>query len=292
MVVRLNTVAGASKVIPTPPSQWIYPDDPTVDVCAFPLPGLEHGENSELNLNSVNLRSMSVGGFPLNAPTAIGLSLGDEVFICGAFVGRVGYRKNIPVVRIGNVAAMPEEPIDFASPRKVAYLIETRSLGGTSGSPVFLNLQPERIKRREHGYRVAVTNQNTQQTSINVIFPYLLLGMIIYIHGGNYAQEFVAEDDTEIHPLKDVEFNAGIAVALPVSVIFDLLNLESVREARMKEIDKKRKQSGARPASAIRHISREDAGGDDPPATDANPNHQEDFNSLVNAAAQKRESKD
>jgi hypothetical protein len=30
--------------------------------------------------------------------------------------------------------------------------------------------------------------------------------MIIFIHGGNYSQDFVSEEDSTIHPLQDVEF--------------------------------------------------------------------------------------
>jgi len=78
--------------------------------------------------------------------------------------------------------------------------------------------------------------------------------MFIYFHGGNYLQDFVAEDDSEIHPLKDADFNAGIGVALPVSVITDLLDSDIAKEARMKEIEEKKRRSGARSASVIRHI--------------------------------------
>lgn len=294
MVVRLNTKAGTSRVIQTPPKAWIYPDDPTIDVCAFRFTEVAHDAADELEVNSINLQTMTIGTHPLTTPEAIGLCLGDEVFICGAFVGRVGYRKNIPVVRIANIAAMPEEPIDFASPKRPAYLIETRSLGGTSGSPVFLNLQEHRIRRRTHGYRLGVTRatpDNQKQTPVtHLILPYLLLGMFIYVHGGNYPHDFVAEDDSEIHPLKDADFNAGIGIALPVSVIIDLLNSDMAKEARMKEVEEKRKRSGARPASAIRHLGNDESG--DLPATDENPTHREDFTSLLNAAARKPELKD
>jgi hypothetical protein len=297
MVIRLNKNDGGSKVIPAPPKDWIYPSDPTIDVCAFRFREVLHDINDELQLNAVGLETMALGVHQLNTAEAVGLSLGDEIFICGAFVGRVGYRKNIPVVRIGNIAAMPEEPIDFASPKQPAYLIETRSLGGTSGSPVFLNLQPTRIRRREHGFRVgiqrATPDTQSQPNTIHLIFPYLLLGMIIFIHGGNYAQDFISEQDSDIHALQDVEFNAGIAIALPVSAIIDLLNSDETKEARMQEIEKKRKQSGARPASAIRRLSPEnDGSGEVPPANDANPNHRGDFMRLVNEAAKKRERED
>jgi len=250
MMVRLNTVEGTSRVIPAPPKDWFYPDDVSIDICALRFDELSHNLSDELDVKSVNLRTMIVG--PHNA-AQVGLSLGDEVFICGAFVGRVGYRKNIPVVRIANIAAMPDEPIDFASPRKPAYLIETRSLGGTSGAPVFLNLQNTRVHRQHHGQVLGITPAlDPTRSKTHLILPYLLLGIFIYFHGGNYSQDFVSEDDSEIHPLKDADFNAGIGIALPVSLIVDLLNSPIVKDARMKELEAKKRKSGARPASAIR----------------------------------------
>jgi hypothetical protein len=287
MTVRLNTTEGTSRVIQTPPKDWIYPDDPSIDICALRFDELAHTADDSLFVNSINLQTMIIGPSPHSAEQ-VGLCLGDEVFICGAFVGRVGYRKNIPVVRIANIAAMPDEPIDLASPRKPAYLIETRSLGGTSGAPVFLNLQSQRIARQQHAYQVGISPANDPLNyKTHLIFPYLLIGMFIYFHGGNFSQDFVAEDDSEIHPLKDADFNAGIGVALPVSLIIDLLDSDKAKAARMVEIDRKRKQSGARPASAIRHIPSDHDAGGDRPANDVNPKHREDFNSLVGAAVKK-----
>jgi hypothetical protein len=256
MMVRLNTAKDTSRVISAHPNAWIYPDDPTVDVCAFRFDDLVHTAVDEFECNSINLSTMVVHPKDVHDP-----GVGDEVFICGAFVGRVGYRKNIPVVRIANIAAMPEEPIDFASPRQPAYLIETRSLGGTSGSPIFLNLDPTRVRRRAAGYRVGVMNQETQKPREHLILPYMLLGMMIYSHGGNYTQDFVSESDSDVHPFKDADFNAGMAVALPVQLILDLLNSDSVKAARMREIEERKKRSGARPTFAIRADARRSHGG-------------------------------
>jgi hypothetical protein len=194
-----------------------------------------------------------------------GICLGDEIFITGAFVGRVGESKNIPVIRIGNIAAMPEEPIDFSSPKRPAYLIETRSLGGISGSPVFLNLQPQRIRGRvEHGRPVKVRHIDSERLRDEIQFPYLLIGMIIGLHGGTYPTDFVSEDDTDglIAP-KDVEFNAGISVVITVQDIIDFLYSERLKQARRDTIGEKKKQSGYRPASARRGVV--------PSSDDANP---------------------
>ena len=38
-----------------------------------------------------------------------GIGLGDEVIISGLFVKHHGRQRNVPIIRVGNVAAMPEE---------------------------------------------------------------------------------------------------------------------------------------------------------------------------------------
>src|SRR5437667_12877151 len=40
-----------------------------------------------------------------------GICLGDETFAIGLFRSHHGAQRNIPIIRIGNIAAMPEEPI-------------------------------------------------------------------------------------------------------------------------------------------------------------------------------------
>jgi hypothetical protein len=70
-----------------------------------------------------------------------GVGLGDEVLMVGLFVNHAGNRKNVPIVRQGLIAAMPEEPIYTENFGPIdAYLIEVRSIGGFSGSPVFLHM--------------------------------------------------------------------------------------------------------------------------------------------------------
>lgn len=69
------------------------------------------------------------------------LELGDEVFFSGLFYPHSGTRRNIPIVRIGNVAALLEEPVLNRNGVPMdLYLMESRSIGGLSGSPVFVDL--------------------------------------------------------------------------------------------------------------------------------------------------------
>jgi hypothetical protein len=76
------------------------------------------------------------------------VGVGDEIFITGLFTNHHGQSKNIPVVRIGNISLMPDEPIATKLGFMTAYLVEARSLAGLSGSPVFVHFGPLRSWRR------------------------------------------------------------------------------------------------------------------------------------------------
>jgi hypothetical protein len=78
------------------------------------------------------------------------VAVGDEVFITGLFSQRHGTRRNIPIVRVGNLACMTEEKVSTNYFGDMdAILIEARSIGGLSGSPVFLNLGITRIIKKQ-----------------------------------------------------------------------------------------------------------------------------------------------
>jgi hypothetical protein len=118
------------------------------------------------------------------------VELGDEVIISGLFQHHFGNNKNIPIVRVGNLAALNEERVSTELFGEIdAYLVEVRSTGGLSGSPVFLNLGVSRI--------IAGQVKHAKQP---VCF---LLGLI---HG-----HFLDEPSAAI--------NAGIAIVVPVESI-------------------------------------------------------------------------
>lgn len=68
------------------------------------------------------------------------VGLGDDVFMIGRYVDHQGKVRNLPTVRFGNIAQMPDEPI--RQPQRghaqKSFLVEMRSFSGFSGSPVFL----------------------------------------------------------------------------------------------------------------------------------------------------------
>ena len=161
---------------------------------------------------------------------------------------------------MATVAALPIEPVAFGSPRRPAYLVETKSLGGTSGSPVFLHTEPN------------------ARTIGDPLLPCFLVGMMQGIHSGQYAADFIEGADKVVP--KDADFNAGIGIVLPYTQIMEGLDDPALREARLKVLEAKRKQSGYRPASGGRIKQA-------PPTTDENPQHRDESLVNLNVAGQR-----
>ena len=182
---------------------------------------------------------------------------------------------------------MAEEPIEVASPKFPAYLIETRSLAGISGSPVFLNVQSNRILGRKSFSRGVVTPSDpNSKRKPTIVFPYLLLGMAIWMFGVGDRQDFMEDETDEIEDAtgSDADFNSGLSVVLPVQVILNFLQLPIVEDPRMATKQAREKRSGVRPISANQNA--------DLPSSDENPNAREDFMRLQSAAARKQKQDD
>jgi hypothetical protein len=281
--IRANERNG-TRVDPAPPSEWIFHPDRKVDVCALPL-GMHEVDAED---DGTGPQFLDIADFALTKdnPSKYGVTLGDEIFFPSAFVGRVGENKNIPVIRIGNIAALPEEPVEQASPRHAAYLIESRSLGGVSGAPVFVNLQAWRstqplkpIQGVKAGTPtgVPITNKDRRQT-----LPYVMLGMVLGAHSGQYADDFVSETDTDIAVPKDADFNAGISVVLPAWEVVGFLKSDPLAQPRIRETQERQSMSGYKPSSAWPKRQKKETSAETKPD---NPSHKEDFTLLLNAAA-------
>jgi len=69
---------------------------------------------------------------------------GDEVFFSGLFIPHIGEDRNLPIVRFGRVSLVTDEKINWNGTKIELLLIETISVGGNSGSPVFFYFGPDR----------------------------------------------------------------------------------------------------------------------------------------------------
>src|SRR5689334_8050250 len=74
----------------------------------------------------------------------------DEVIFPGLFSHHAGNDRNIPIVRRGTIAAIPGEKVTTERMGKInAFLMEARSIGGLSGSPVFVHLGENRVLKND-----------------------------------------------------------------------------------------------------------------------------------------------
>jgi len=129
-LVRINTKAGRSAVLMGEGTRWWYhPTDESVDVALItfaPPPEFEYKRiQTSMFVSNEMIRNKGIGP-------------GDEVFITGLFAQLSGSERNLPVVRTGNIAMIPDESIPTSMGDIEAYLIEARSIGGISGSPAFV----------------------------------------------------------------------------------------------------------------------------------------------------------
>jgi hypothetical protein len=146
---------------------------------------------------------------------AQGIGIGEEVFLTGLFAPHHGEHRNIPIVRVGNIAAMPEEKVSTSMGLMDAYLIEARSIGGLSGSPVFAHLGLMRnINDRVQFARAGA----------GVIF---LLGLM----HGHFAPQTVGLDGTSEDAVSRDRINMGIAIVTPIARILEVVNQPDIRQA-------------------------------------------------------------
>lgn len=214
--IRVNTKKdNNSEIIAIDDVSWWYhpaqePQDLYVDVAVTPWTPPEESELVTIPI------AMFLTGEALQKE---GIGLGNEVFITGLFSRVAGKTKNIPIVRTGNIAMMPSEPIDTENGDMEAYLIESRSIGGLSGSPVFVI---------QDSYSYSMSKGQFGR-------PLYLLGLI---HGHWPTSPHNIEDSIS----KDEEqINMGIAIVVPAKKILEVINQPDLVEMR-KEADKEYKR--------------------------------------------------
>ena len=119
----MNTKEGESGDVDVLASQWrFHPTDAATDVAVLEWPATA----TDFDMLTWPILQASATD---EAMRKWGIGVGDEVFMIGLFHKHYGKTKNIPIMRIGNIAAMPEEPIAMRTGPDAlmdAYLIEMR----------------------------------------------------------------------------------------------------------------------------------------------------------------------
>jgi len=139
LFIRLNTIDGTCEYLRLDSRNWLFSEDEASDIAVLPLaPDRNRYKYKHLDTGMIGTQEK------LNE---LRIGIGEEAVVAGLFTRRAGGQQNLPIVRFGNISAMPDERLADSDTGLGyhAYLIEARSIGGLSGSPVFAYLGPDRV---------------------------------------------------------------------------------------------------------------------------------------------------
>lgn len=143
---------------------------------------------------------------------------GDDVILYGRLLSHDGKQRNKPVVRFGSIAMLPDAhvPIDFGDHQQVAFLVECRSLGGSSGSPAFVQLADHRLLYHD----TVPPKDRWIPNSIRCLG--VNCGHLPFYTRARKQPSPAAEQIPDLH----VESGSGVAVVIPAWKVMAMLNQE------------------------------------------------------------------
>ncbi len=209
--LRVNLVKGEAQLIEVPRDKWLdHPTDSSVDASILPW------VLSKRQVDYLTIPDTMTATDEVIRRESIGI--GDEVFLTGLFVNHYGQNRNLPIVRMGTIALMPEERIATRFFGEIeAYLVEARSIGGLSGSPVFVHLG------------------GVREGTLNFPVKWHWLGLM---HGhwdfplDSSDTDLVTEDTPEKEAV-----NMGIAIVIPATQIMEIINQPMEKKSREEAIN-------------------------------------------------------
>jgi hypothetical protein len=276
-VIRLNTADGKLHALDLTGLDWTH--DPEGDDLSIAL--LDFNED-ELRLK---VRSVPMHHFLTDVIISdFNIGPGDETFMVGRFYNHEGRQQNFPSARFGNISQMPNEPIRSGAQNQISFLVESRSLPGYSGSPVFVFIPPFSDRFIPLKDEIKARGGNQARISLG---DKISLGAGPWFLGVDWAHinDYLPAKDDKGNDLPfRVRANSGMMAVVPAWRLHRFLMSEPMKQKRAK-IEAER-DSGA-PAATPDSLSETS-----PPANDANPTHREDFTRLVSLAARKPEPKD
>jgi len=212
ILLRVYLIGGDAKTIETNVSDWkFHPDETEVDVAILPF--------------LTDLETIAdVAWIPFDMfldeykKVENDISIGDEVFLTGLFYNHHGRKRNIPIVRVGNISAMPEEKVFTKIGLIDAYLVEARSIGGISGSPVFVKVE---LDKHSQGHLLIGTGKRGGK--------FFLLGLM----HGHYDYDLLTEDSITMDAKAKEVVNMGIAIVVPSEKIMEVINQPVIKELEM-----------------------------------------------------------
>ncbi len=112
-VLEINQRCGARVAVSTRVSDWLLHE--TADVAVLPLGEIDPAfevtawDADKSVANDDIVREKNIGA-------------GDDVFITGLLVYHPGVTRNLPIVRLGSIAAMPEDPVELTTGTDIVHV--------------------------------------------------------------------------------------------------------------------------------------------------------------------------
>jgi hypothetical protein len=213
---RINLKSGGVRFIALPPPHnWELSEDSDVAVIAFQY-------EDEMEMTGFDSESFLTDEVAQREY----IGIGDDVFIMGLFKEAYGVEKNFPVVRSGMIASRldklqdPNTGLDYP-----AMLIEVRSIGGLSGSPVLMALR--------NSVGIAPAPRGYHPLTHSLILVGLIRG-----HWDLMVKEVLVDFGTN----EMEKLNLGMAIVTPIREVQKVLMNEELKRRRRADIRKYRKE--------------------------------------------------
>jgi len=262
-IVRVNSINGEAKNLYVDNANWFHHPDNNVDISII-----------EYSLEVRYFDALYLIPEIITTIEERDIYVGDFCYTIGLFRLMYGKMRNLPIVHTGNIAMVPgdekvpvKNDITGETEYVEAYLIESHSLAGLSGSPVFVRPCSESPLYR-----------NDERGILGSIIPQKNLYLMgIWMGSWNAPPDQILS--AEIERGQIVRVSIGMGVVVPISKLIELLEADEVQKSA--KLYKNKKQVHAAQLDSVIL-----------PSTIINPQHKEDFNTLVTAAAKKKSQDD
>ena len=241
-VIRLNTTDGKTDILELAHNDWIpHPDGDDLAIAPIDLPTSRY-----------NYVPIPIELFAHRGTFASEIGMGDDTFMVGRFITHEGKQRNTPSLRFGSIAMLPFEKVKLANGyMQEAFLVETRSLSGYSGSPVFLYRPAthEMFVPPDHSYSISF---DRRESITNLVDHPILLGIDC-----GHIRRYKKVLDARLNPHPQgwrVESNTGMAIVIPAWRLSDFLegnDLLMQRKRKDREWQKEKEAEAERSSVAL-----------------------------------------
>jgi hypothetical protein len=213
-LLRFNNRQGDAVEVDINGVKWFkHPSEPkSVDVAACNIPFRK-------DLEALDSAFGSGAFLTRNTLEGFGYGIGDEVFALGLLTFAHGKRANVPLLREGCLAMVPVDRVQSKTHGLIeAYVIDAHSIGGMSGSPVFIRQSAYFETNVDMPHPDGSGTYRMEDERLMASGRIALLGIL---HG--YLDD---------HASFAVPFNVGLSLVVPGDKVIEVLHSSEMGEER------------------------------------------------------------